>query len=60
MFGLAGLFLSISPKLRDTVQDCIGGMYMGMQMYAPYSYAGGVLAVIGAVIIAFNRSSAAR
>ena len=60
IFGLAGVFLWISPKLRDTVQDSIGAVYMGMQTYAPYSYAAGVLLVIVAVITTFNRSSQAR
>ena len=60
IFGLAGVFLWISPKLRGNVQDCIGGVYMGIQSYAPYSYVAGVLLVITAVIVAFNRGAQTR
>ena len=60
IFGLAAIFLSISPNLRATVQEVIGSAYMGVQLYAPYSYVAGVLLVITALIVSFNRGSQAR
>src|SRR4051795_9355107 len=38
MFGLGGIFLMISPKLRASVQEAIGGVYTEIQYYAPFSY----------------------
>jgi len=60
MFGLGGLFLLISPKLRGNVQDAIGSVYAGFLSYAPYSYVLGVLLVIAAVMTSFYRGSQAR
>jgi uncharacterized membrane protein (DUF106 family) len=58
--GLGGLFLLISPKLRETVQESIGGVYMVVQSYAPFSYVLGVLLVITAMIVSFNQGSKPR
>jgi hypothetical protein len=55
MFGMAALFLWISPSLRLTVS---GGLEYGvtsMEMYAPYSYIGaGVAALIIAGIVVYR------
>jgi len=53
MFGMAALFLWISPNLRLTVT---GGLEYGvnsMQAYAPYSYIGAGIAVliIGGIVL---------
>ena len=58
--GLGALFLAISPKLRLDVQSGIGSIYAGVQMYAPYSYVGGVMLVIVTLLVSFNRGSRAQ
>jgi hypothetical protein len=60
MFGLGGIFLLISPKLRDSVQLAIGSLYTGMQVYAPFSYVAFGLLVIGAVVTSFYRGAQPR
>jgi hypothetical protein len=60
MFGMGGIFLMISPKLRGSVQEGIGSVYTGMQMYAPFSYVGFVLLVIIALLTSFYRGAQAR
>ena len=57
MFGLGAVFLWISPKLRGGVQEAIGGVYMGVQTYAPYSYIAGILLVLIALVVSVNRGS---
>jgi hypothetical protein len=60
MFGLGGIFLMISPKLRASVQEAIGGVYTEIQYYAPFSYVAFGLLVLCAVIISFNRGAQPR
>ncbi len=60
MFGLGGIFLWISPKLRGSVQEGIGSVYNGVQMYAPVSYIALGLMVIVFLIISFNRGAQPR
>jgi hypothetical protein len=60
IFGLAGLFLAISAKLREHVQEAIGGMVSTVQVYAPYSYVAGALLLFAAMVVSFNRGSQAR
>jgi hypothetical protein len=60
IFGLGGLFLAISPKLRGQVWDTIGGGVSAMEFYAPYSYVAGVLLVLVTTVVAFNRGAQAR
>jgi len=46
--ALTGGFLFISPKLRDTVWDFVGGGVNLLERYSPISYVGlVVLTVIG-------------
>lgn len=60
MFGLGGIFLAISPKLRGQVWGAIGGGVSAMEFYAPYSYVAGVLLVLVTMVVAFNRGAQAR
>lgn len=60
MFGLGGIFLLISPKLRGNVQDAIGSLYMGMQLYAPFSYVAFGLLVVALVLTSFYRGAQPR
>lgn len=57
MVGLGGVFLLISPKLRAGVQESIGSVYAVVVDYAPFSYILGVLLVVTALIVSFNRGS---
>ena len=58
--GMAGAFLLISPGLRGTVMDGFALAAAGLDKYSPYSYAGVTLALIGGLMAAFARGSAAR
>ena len=58
--GLGGVFLVISPSLRESVQAAIGAVYMGVQSFAPYSYILGILLIIVALITSFNKGSQPR
>jgi hypothetical protein len=60
IFGLGGLFLAISPKLRDQVQGALGAGVAAMDAYSPYSYAVGVILVLVTMIVSFNRGAQAR
>jgi hypothetical protein len=60
MFGLGGLFLLISPKLRGSVQDGIGNIYTTVQFYAPFSYVGLVVLLIIVLLHSFRRGAQAR
>jgi hypothetical protein len=60
MFGLGGLFLLISPKLRESVQEAIGSVYLGMQVYAPFSYVAFGLLVLVVMLGSFYRGAQPR
>ena len=60
IFGLGGIFLWISPKLREQAWDAIGGGASAIEVYAPYSYVAGVLLVLVTMVVAFNRGAQAR
>ena len=60
MFGLGGIFLLISPKLRGSVQEAIGSVYLGMQLYAPLSYVAFGLLVLALLLTAFYRGAQPR
>jgi len=55
--GMAGLFLTISPKIRQTVLDGIGFVNHQFELYAPYSYIGGVVLVLLALMMSFSRGA---
>jgi hypothetical protein len=46
LFGMAGLFLLISPKLRRKITDGLGSATHQFELYTPYSYVGGILLVL--------------
>jgi hypothetical protein len=60
MFGLGGIFLWISPKLRDQAMGALGGGVTAMDLYAPYSYIAGGLLVFVALMVSFYRGAQAR
>ncbi len=60
IFGLGGLFLMISPHLRDQVWGALGGGVSAMAFYAPYSYIGGGLLVLITLLVSFCRGAQAR
>ena len=60
MFGLAGIFLLISSKLRDQIWDAIGIGVATMDFYSPYSYIAGGLAVLSMLLISLYRGAQVR
>ena len=60
LFGLAALFLIVSPPLRKDVLGVINKCVLAMQFYAPLSYVAGVILILATMVIAFNRGSRAR
>jgi hypothetical protein len=60
LLGMAAGFLIISPGLRGTVMDGLTQAATGMDKYSPYSYAGLGFALLGGLILAFLKGSAAR
>ena len=59
-FGLGGLFLMISPKLREQAWGAVGGGVSAMDSHAPYSYIAAGLLVIVALMVSFCRGAQAR
>jgi hypothetical protein len=55
LFGLAILFLLISPPLREQVFAAFNKSVSMFIFYAPYSYVGGIIFVIVAFLISLNR-----
>jgi hypothetical protein len=60
IFGLAGLFLAVSPPLRNQAMGFIASGVAAMEFYAPISYIVGVIVVLVSLVISFNRGSRAR
>jgi hypothetical protein len=60
MFGLGGIFLMISPKLRGSVQGAIGSVYFQIQLYAPFSYVAFGILVIIVLLTSLYRGAQAR
>jgi hypothetical protein len=60
LFGLAGLFLAISPPLREQVVGVLAKCAGAMAFYAPYSYAAGVLLVLVVLLTSLNRGAQVR
>lgn len=57
MLGLGGGFLMISPKLRQDLTNGLGSVTHQMELYAPYSYIGGVVVVLMALAISLYRGA---
>ena len=60
MFSLGGIFLLISPRLRQDAFGAIGSGVSAMDFYAPYSYIAGGILVFATMVFSFYRSSQAR
>ena len=60
MFGLALIFLLISPTLRLRISDGLTSCASQMELYAPYSYVGLVAVILLAFIISLNRGTQAQ
>jgi hypothetical protein len=60
IFGLGGIFLAISPKLREQVNGALGVGVSTMNAYSPYSYAAGVVLILVSLVVSFNRGAQAR
>ena len=60
LLGMASGFLVISPGLRGTVMIGFTLAASGLEKYSPYSYAGVALALLGGLMLAFLKGSAAR
>ena len=54
---MGGLFLAISPKIRQTCLDGIGAVSHQMELYAPYSYVAGMLLVLFVLMMSFYRGA---
>jgi hypothetical protein len=54
---MGGLFLTISPKIRETCLDGIGSINHQMELYAPYSYVAGVLLVLFVLMMSLYRGA---
>ena len=59
LFGMASGFLVISPGLRGTVMDGFALAAAELDKYSPYSYAGVAIALLGGLMLAFLKGSAA-
>lgn len=57
MFGLALIFLLISPPLRLRISEGFTLCASQMELYAPYSYAGLVAVIIVGFIISLNHGT---
>jgi hypothetical protein len=60
LLGMASGFLIISPSLRGTLMDGLTQAAAQLDHYSPYSYAGVALALLGGLMAAFWKGSAAR
>jgi hypothetical protein len=60
LFGFGGVFLLISPKLRDTVWGALDSGVAGMEMHAPYSYVGAAAMVLIAMGVSLYRGAQPR
>jgi hypothetical protein len=60
LFGLAGLFLLISPGLRGHVFGTIGAFVDILEKNSPYSYVLAVLGLFAVFVISLNRGAQAR
>lgn len=58
--GFAGVFLLISPQLREAVVDRAGSSITLMHQYSPYSYVGLVLVILGGATVTLVSGSTPR
>jgi hypothetical protein len=60
MFGFGGVFLAMSPHLRQQCTGVIGSGAFVMEAYSPFSYIAGGILVLMFLMISFNRGSQVR
>ena len=60
VFGLAAVFVLISPSLRLTIQDGLGHWASQMELYSPYSYIAMIAAILLVFLYSLNRGTQAR
>jgi uncharacterized membrane protein YdcZ (DUF606 family) len=60
LLGMTSGFLVISPGLRGTVMDGFGLAAVELDKYSPYSYVGVAFVLLGGLMLAFLKGSAAR
>ena len=60
VFGMAGMFLFISPNLRYELSAEIEQTIKGLDQYSPFSYIGVGLALAALVMVYLRRSAAPR
>ena len=60
LVGLASGFLIISPGLRGSLLNGFAQAAAGLDKYSPYSYAIVALVLLGGLMAAFAKGSAAR
>ena len=57
---MGGVFLLISPKLRGNLNQSLESATHQMELYAPYSYIGGVLVLIAVLMFSMYRGAQPR
>jgi len=60
LLGMTSGFLVISPGLRGAVMNGFALAAAELDKYSPYSYVGVAFALLGGLILAFLKGSAAR
>jgi hypothetical protein len=60
LFGMGGLFLTISPKLRGSLAGGIESFTGQMDNYSPWSYIGGVIVILLVLMYSMYRGAQAR
>jgi len=60
LFGLAGLFLLISPALRGHLAGVIGAVVQVLENNSPYSYVIAGIGLFALFTISLNRGAAPR
>ena len=54
---MAGGFLAISPKLRDTIMAGCAQANAGLEQYSPYSYIGVAVGILALAVMWLSKSS---
>ena len=60
LLGMTGGFLAISPGMRGSVLDAFAVAAAELDKHSPYSYIGVAFALLGGLVLAFSKGSAAR
>ena len=60
LFGFAGVFLAISPKLRESLAESFETGARGLDRNGPWSYVGVCVLILLAFLFFMSRASAPR